>query len=51
MDEVEVKVLDVDRNALVKKLLSLGAKNILKEKYTLFLLIILTIQLKKQKRL
>ncbi|MDD4878336.1 MAG: class IV adenylate cyclase [Candidatus Nanoarchaeia archaeon] len=25
MDEVEVKVLDVDRNALVKKLLSLGA--------------------------
>ncbi|MFA5084655.1 MAG: class IV adenylate cyclase [Candidatus Paceibacterota bacterium] len=26
MDEVEVKVLDVDRNALVKKLLSLGAK-------------------------
>ncbi|MFH1065360.1 MAG: class IV adenylate cyclase [Nanoarchaeota archaeon] len=26
MDEVEVKVLDVDRNALVKKLLSMGAK-------------------------
>lgn len=26
MDEVEVKVLDVDRNALVNKLLSLGAK-------------------------
>lgn len=26
MDEVEVKVLDVDRNALVKKLLKLGAK-------------------------
>lgn len=26
MDEVEVKVLDVNRNALVKKLLSLGAK-------------------------